>query len=274
VIYLRREMSLNFVSEEVLEEKRKQRQEEWEKVRTAEEPEEAPEEEVDNRSLYHRLEEQKMKKEADKAEEHKLRNMVQGLKKDETEFLDFVATRQMEHDREKQMEEEKLLQEMEDRRGKLDDLDEAGATSSSSGATLKPAPKSRILGASKRTNQNALLAGVVKKKAKTSTASTSEEPAEKNRLTTTTITTTTGNPAAVVGPTTADNDDADDDDDDDDSKDKEGTGFARVIGVLPGIGEYTDSSESDSENEEETISTKHLGFMKQKKKQAKKSNGE
>lgn len=269
-------MSLNFVSEEVLEEKRKQRQEEWEKVRTAEDPMEVPEEETDDRSLYHRLQEQKMKKEADKAEEHKLRNMVQGLKKDETEFLDFVATRQMEHDREKQMEEEKLLQEMEERRGKLDDLDEAAATSSS-GAALKSAPKSRIVGASKRTNQSALLAGVVKKKARTSTTSTSEEPGEKNGLTTTT-TTTTGNPgAAVVGPTTADNDDdndADDGDDDDDSKDKEGTGFARVIGVLPGIGEYTDSSDSDSENEEETISTKHLGFMKQKKKQAKKSNGE
>jgi len=256
-------MSLNFVSEEVLEEKRKQRQEEWEKVRTAEDPVEVPEEETDDRSLYHRLQEQKMKKEADKAEEHKLRNMVQGLKKDETEFLDFVATRQMEHDREKQMEEEKLLQEMEERRGKLDDLDEAAATSS--GAAVKPAPKSHIVGASKRTNQSALLAGVVKKKARTST---SEEPGEKNGTTTTT--TTTGNASTVVGPTTDDNDA----DDDDDSKDKEGPGFARVIGVLPGIGEYTDSSDSDSENEEETISTKHLGFMKQKKKQAKKSNGE
>ena len=56
---------------------------------------EAPEEEVDDRSLYHRLQEQKMAKEAEKAEEHKLRNMVQGLKKDETDFLDFVATKQM-----------------------------------------------------------------------------------------------------------------------------------------------------------------------------------
>ena len=37
-----------------------------------------------------------MAKEAEKAEEHKMRNMVQGLKKDETDFLDFVATKQME----------------------------------------------------------------------------------------------------------------------------------------------------------------------------------
>ena len=57
---------------------------------------EAPEEEVDDRSLYHRLQEQKDKKEAEKAEEHKLRNMVHGLKKDETDFLDFVAHKQME----------------------------------------------------------------------------------------------------------------------------------------------------------------------------------
>ena len=66
------------------------------KVRTAEDPEEAPEEEVDDRSLYHRLQEQKEKKEAEKAEEHKLRNMVQGLKKDETDFLNFVANKQLE----------------------------------------------------------------------------------------------------------------------------------------------------------------------------------
>ena len=57
---------------------------------------EVPEEDVDDRSLYHRLQEQKEKKEAEKAEEHKMRNMVHGLKKDETDFLDFVASKQME----------------------------------------------------------------------------------------------------------------------------------------------------------------------------------
>merc|ERR1712228_202160 len=102
-----------------------------------------------------------------------------------------------------------------------------------------------IVGASKRTNQSALLAGVVKKKPRTSSSGESEE---QNGTT---------SPPPPPPPAA------------DDSKDKEGTGVAKVIGVLPGIGEYTDSSESDSENEEEAINTKHLGFMKQKKKQKK-----
>merc|ERR1712168_1254713 len=225
-------------------------QEEWEKVRTAEDPVEAPEEEVDDRSLYHRLQEQKMAKEAEKAEEHKLRNMVQGLKKDETDFLDFVATKQMEHDREKEKEERELLKEVEDARGKLNE--ESSSPSSSTSVKSKASSKNLIMGSSKRPNQSSLLAGVVKKKPRTSSSGESEEASNGTGV-------ASGSPPA--------------DDGDDDRKDKEGDGVAKVIGVLPGIGEYTDSSESDSEHEEETINTKHLGFMKLKKKQ-KKSGGE
>jgi len=264
-------MSLNFVSEDTLEAKRKQRQEEWEKVRTAEDPVEAPEEEVDDRSLYHRLQEQKMAKEAEKTEEHKLRNMVQGLKKDETDFLDFVATKQMQHNREKEKEEENLLKEIEEARGKLD---EESSSSSSSSLSAKSkatsgASKSAIVGASKRTNQSALLAGVVVKK-KPRTSSSGESEAERNGKTSSSPPPPPSLPP--LNPSGRGNDA--DDGADDDSKDVEGTGVAKVIGVLPGIGEYTDSSESDSEHEEETISTKHLGFMKLKKKQKKNGGGE
>uniref|UniRef100_A0A674AH14 Proteasome activator subunit 3 interacting protein 1 n=1 Tax=Salmo trutta TaxID=8032 RepID=A0A674AH14_SALTR len=56
------DLSRKFVSETVIEEKRKQIQEEWEKVRKPEDPEEAPEEEYDGRSLFERLQEQKDKK--------------------------------------------------------------------------------------------------------------------------------------------------------------------------------------------------------------------
>ncbi|EEC00605.1 hypothetical protein IscW_ISCW024069, partial [Ixodes scapularis] len=62
----------SFVSEAELEEKRKKRQEEWDRVRTAEDPVEAPEEEYDPRSLFERLEEQRLKKQADYEEAHKL----------------------------------------------------------------------------------------------------------------------------------------------------------------------------------------------------------
>ena len=141
---------------------------------------------------------------------------------------------------------------MEEARGKLEEESPSLLAGKS-----KPASNSKthIVGASKRTTQSALLAGVVRKRPRTS----SSEEAEKNG--TTSAAAAAASKAAPLC----------DDDDDDSCKDKVGTGVARVIGVLPGIGEYTDSSGSDSENADETINMKHLGFMKQKKKQ-KKSN--
>ena len=57
LIETRRQKMSNFVSEADLEEARKNRQAEWERVRKADDPEEAPEEEYDHRSLFERLEE-------------------------------------------------------------------------------------------------------------------------------------------------------------------------------------------------------------------------
>lgn len=90
-------MSSGFISEVELEERRRLRQEEWEKVRKPDEPTgslvyslrglymlftesvnvnfyfiEAPEEEHDNRTLFERLEEQRKKKEHEYEETHKL----------------------------------------------------------------------------------------------------------------------------------------------------------------------------------------------------------
>uniref|UniRef100_A0AAZ3NX02 FAM192A/Fyv6 N-terminal domain-containing protein n=1 Tax=Oncorhynchus tshawytscha TaxID=74940 RepID=A0AAZ3NX02_ONCTS len=65
------DLSRKFVSETVIEEKRKQIQEEWEKVRKPEDPEEAPEEEYDGRSLFERLQEQKDKKQEEYDEQFK-----------------------------------------------------------------------------------------------------------------------------------------------------------------------------------------------------------
>ncbi|KAG0439102.1 hypothetical protein HPB47_016755 [Ixodes persulcatus] len=77
----------SFVSEAELEEKRKKRQEEWDKVRTAEDPVEAPEEEYDPRSLFERLEEQRLKKQADYEEAHKLKSAVMSL----PDFVSFLG---------------------------------------------------------------------------------------------------------------------------------------------------------------------------------------
>ncbi|MGH0125839.1 UNVERIFIED_CONTAM: hypothetical protein FKN15_074259 [Acipenser sinensis] len=60
-----------FESETEIEEKRKKRQEEWEKVRKPEDPEECPEEVYDPRSLFDRLQEQKDKKQQEYEEQFK-----------------------------------------------------------------------------------------------------------------------------------------------------------------------------------------------------------
>ncbi|KAM3609148.1 uncharacterized protein V6R79_010203 [Siganus canaliculatus] len=88
------DLSRKFVSEAELDEKRKKRQEEWEKVRKPEDPQEAPEEEYDPRSLFERLQEQKDKKQEEFEEQFKFKNMVRGLDEDETSFLDEVSRQQ------------------------------------------------------------------------------------------------------------------------------------------------------------------------------------
>ncbi|XP_047237379.1 PSME3-interacting protein isoform X2 [Girardinichthys multiradiatus] len=89
------DLSRKFVSESELDERRKKRQEEWEKVRKPDDPEEAPEEEYDSRCLYDRLQEQKDKKQQEYEEQFKFRNMVRGLDEDETSFLDEVSRQQV-----------------------------------------------------------------------------------------------------------------------------------------------------------------------------------
>ncbi|KAL4234177.1 hypothetical protein ACF0H5_005830 [Mactra antiquata] len=80
-----------FESQSEVDEKRQKRQEEWEKVRKPDDPEECPEAPVDNRCLYDKLEEQRLKKEEEHEEKTAFRNQVRRLDADETEFLDFCS---------------------------------------------------------------------------------------------------------------------------------------------------------------------------------------
>ncbi|XP_075229018.1 PSME3-interacting protein isoform X4 [Lycorma delicatula] len=98
-------MSSGFISENELAEKRRCRQEEWEKVRRPDQPLEAPEEEYDHRSLFERLQEQKQKREFEYEEAHRLKHMIKGLDDDEVEFLDLVDRSKLEEERKKSAEE-------------------------------------------------------------------------------------------------------------------------------------------------------------------------
>ncbi|XP_033929650.1 PSME3-interacting protein-like isoform X3 [Melopsittacus undulatus] len=82
-----------FVSDSELEEQWKRRQEEWEKVRKLEDPEECPEEAYNSHSFYEILQEQREKKQ-EFEEQFKFKNMLRGLDEDETHSLDEVSQQQ------------------------------------------------------------------------------------------------------------------------------------------------------------------------------------
>ncbi|GAA6101770.1 protein FAM192A-like [Tachysurus ichikawai] len=105
------DLSRKFVSESEIEEKRKKRQEEWEKVRKPDDPETVPEEEYDPRSLFEKLQEQKDKKQEEYEEQFKFKNMVKGLDEDEAHFLDEVSRQQCLVEKQRRDEEKQELQE-------------------------------------------------------------------------------------------------------------------------------------------------------------------
>eukprot|EP00058_Branchiostoma_floridae_P017347 XP_002602835.1 hypothetical protein BRAFLDRAFT_236528 [Branchiostoma floridae] len=102
---------ISFVTEAQVEETKKKRQEEWEKVRTADQPEECPEEEYDPRSLFDRLEEQKEKKQAEYEEQFKFKNQFRGLEEEETNFLGEVDNIRAKIERQKRQEEWEVIRE-------------------------------------------------------------------------------------------------------------------------------------------------------------------
>ncbi|XP_013144773.1 PREDICTED: uncharacterized protein LOC106108218 [Papilio polytes] len=117
-------MSSGFISESEILEARRRRQEEWEKVRTEDQPKEAPEEAYDTRPLYHRLEEQRLKKEAEYEEAHKLKNMIRGLDDDEVGFLDLVERTKAKAAQQISLEEQKEMQEFRERVSNLAESEE------------------------------------------------------------------------------------------------------------------------------------------------------
>ncbi|XP_018559124.1 PSME3-interacting protein [Lates calcarifer] len=172
------DLSRKFVSEAELDEKRKKRQEEWEKVRKPDDPEEAPEEEYDPRSLFERLQEQKDKKQEEYEEQFKFRNMVRGLDEDETSFLDEVSRQQSLVEKQRRDEEKQELLEYRSA------LVKQASTESRKEPEKKTAPKHS--GSEQRTShlsQAHLLAGAVKRRSSSQSSDSSKK--QKVEITTT-----------------------------------------------------------------------------------------
>jgi len=213
----------SFVSEQQLEDKRRQRQEEWERTRKPEDPLEAPEEEYDHRTLYERLQENKMKKQAEVEEDQRLSNLVRGLESEEVSFLEQVEKTRMEEASHRLEEEEALLKEFakssheapqdeEDRKRKLRET------------MFSKESKEETESKKKMSSQAALLSKVGVKRRH-------QEETQEIKRTCPTLT---------------------------------------VVGILPGIGDYGDSS--DSERSDETDSdpepdmAAHVSFVPQPQK--------
>ncbi|XP_043981751.1 PSME3-interacting protein isoform X2 [Gambusia affinis] len=171
------DLSRKFVSESELDEKRKKRQEEWEKVRKPDDPEEVPEEEYDPRCLYDRLQEQKEKKQQEFEEQFKFRNMVRGLDEDESSFLDEVSRQQVLVEKQRRDEEKQELLEY---RSAL--VKQASASAESRRESEKKAGPKQT-GAEPKTShlsQAHLLVGAVKRRSSSQSSDGSKKPRVEN----------------------------------------------------------------------------------------------
>ncbi|XP_053658643.1 PSME3-interacting protein [Anopheles marshallii] len=230
-------MASGFVSETEIAEARRKRQEEWEKVRTADEPIEAPEDEYDPRSLYDRLQEQKQKKDSEFEEAHKLKNMIKGLDDDEVEFLDLVDKNRMQAERQAQLEEQKELNEF---RAKVATLQEKRLDEQIQHQVSKPKPtKSHIT--STRLSQKQILAGVVRKRK----LEPESDPKDSNK-----------SPEKVAPTATKPANETDSSA----NATVKSSAAMRVIGILPGMGSYNyndDDSDSDNSSEDSDLDDSH-----------------
>ncbi|CAL8100709.1 unnamed protein product [Orchesella dallaii] len=242
-------MSSGFITESEIEAQRQVRQAEWEKVRKPEDPVVAPEEAApDNRSLFDRLQEQKMKKQEEFEESHKLKNLVKGLDDDEADFLEYVDKAKMDLERKKRMEELKELNEFRSKMAELRDQEldkhikqELGLIKTEKKVVKSYDDELPSIGTGK-TTQSKLLAGIVKRKApcsQSTPSSTTDQPAKVPKLDegskggASTVVSSKSEPAV-------------------DSRNVIHSvpykGSLVCIGVLPGLASYSDSSNSEDES--------------------------
>uniref|UniRef100_A0A8C1IG56 Proteasome activator subunit 3 interacting protein 1 n=1 Tax=Cyprinus carpio TaxID=7962 RepID=A0A8C1IG56_CYPCA len=237
------DLSRKFVSESELDEKRKKRQEEWEKVRKPDDPEEAPEEVYDPRSLYERLQEQKDKKQEEYEEQFKFKNMVKGLDEDETSFLDEVSRQQSLIEKHRRDEETQELKEYRISFCTLNALQKLTTTEIQKKETEKKAGPKPSEHRTSHLSQAHLLAGAVKRRSSSQSAEGSkkqkaEETVASNGSQTDQEAVELKSPGAGVLHLPS---------------------AAVCVGILPGLGAYSGSSDSESSSDSEG-SVDEIGF--------------
>ncbi|KAK6729833.1 hypothetical protein RB195_006720 [Necator americanus] len=214
-------MSSGFVSSGELEEEKKRRQEEWERVRKPDDPALAPEPEICHKSLFEQLRDNKEAKQAEIDEAKKFKNMIRGIDEDESDFLARVSQMKSEELRRAKKEEEDAIREAAIVRSQQN-LVEPPTVSQ-----LKVAPPENR---PQRSKQAAILSTAIKRK---STSSNGESTAEKMPRQTDESSNNQKNAQFPSQPAVS---------------------AMKVVGSIPGIGSYdasSDSASSDSEDEED-----------------------
>ncbi|ALC41049.1 CG14480 [Drosophila busckii] len=218
-------MSSGFVTESEAAEARQRRQEEWERVRQPDDPLERPEQPYDGRSLYDRLKEQKNKKDMEYEEAHKLKNLIRGLDDDEVQFLELVDAQKMNSERQTMRAEE---QELQDFRNRVEKLQEESVDKKLQ-AELKTTAKSVGITTTRNLQKSLLGLGIKRKNGELPSSSNkvtkleAETKAEKVECET----------PALVSVNTA----------------KYDVGSLKCLAILPGIGSYTESSDSEASSD-------------------------
>ncbi|CAD7011306.1 protein FAM192A [Ceratitis capitata] len=244
-------MSSGFVTETEAAEARKRRQEEWERVRTPDQPLERPEEPYDGRSLFERLKEQKMKKDMEYEEAHKLKNLIRGLDDDEVQFLELVDQNKIDAEKRQIQEERKELQDFRDR---VATLQEETADKKLQSEMKAGKSKVTLSASTARPSQKSLLGvGIKRKNGEVASSSGAIAVKVSKDSPTTNVSKNMELPSIYTN-----------------QFDK---GQLKCIAILPGIGPYTESSDSEmsSGSEDEPDNDSHgkydlMGRKKQKKK--------
>ncbi|KAI9582835.1 PSME3-interacting protein [Glossina fuscipes] len=239
-------MSSGFITEAEIAEARKRRQEEWEKVRTPEQPLERPEEPYDGRSLFDRLKEQKIKKDLDYEETHKLKNLIRGLDDDEIQFLELADKNKINMEKKQMQEEEEELKEF---RSRVTTLQEEFMDKKLQGE-LKSKQKPQTSTA--RPSQKALLSvGIKRKNGETEPTTTKNKETELENL----------DPPEKFEQSQKSIEDAKRKYLENIMVDGLDKGHFKCVAILPGLGPYTESSDSEisSDSGDEPYNCKDYG---------------
>ncbi|KAK3085263.1 hypothetical protein FSP39_000827 [Pinctada imbricata] len=240
------DLSKKFVTQGEIDERRKKRQEEWDRKRAPDDPLECPDEVVDNRSLFERLQEQKDKKEMEFQDSISFKNEIKTLQEDEVQFLNYVSKKEVELTKARNAEEAQIIQEM-----KISFTFYIRIEPVKGQKEEKKTLTSQIGASQSKKSQQALLAGVVKGRGShmaaiqnrnnSSTTDANQTTSKASQKDTEGQGPSSSSPAGSMG---------------NNSKvpnNTNGNQTAKIIGVLPGLGAYdndtSDSATSSSDSE-------------------------